>query len=477
MQLNLDSGYSMTVDGRAETSVQTFDVLNPATEERIATVPDASLAQLNEAVAAARRAFAPWSETSLARRQAALLAMADRLEEYTEGFMRLLTREQGKPHADARAEVGRCVAWLRATAARDLPAARLDDGVGRVFETRHVPIGVVAAIAPWNFPMTLAIWKIAPALLAGNTVVLKPSPFTPLTSLKMGELFRDLLPPGALNVVCGGDRLGPWLTEHPGIDKIAFTGSTATGRRVMQSASGRLKRITLELGGNDAAIVLPDVDVRDTAAKLFWGAFRNSSQFCLATKRLYVHESIYDEFAAALVEHARGVVMGDGAQPGTGLGPIQNRPQYERVKDLIADAHRNGVRFLAGGDVPQGKGYFVPVAILDNPPDDARSVVEEAFGPVLPLLKYRDIDDVVQRANDSDYGLGGSVWSKDLALARSIARRLETGTVWINHIHAMSPDVPFGGRKQSGLGVENGLEGLLEYTSVQTVAVLADDGA
>jgi acyl-CoA reductase-like NAD-dependent aldehyde dehydrogenase len=340
-----------------------------------------------------------------------------------------------------------------------------------VFETRHVPIGVVAAIAPWNFPMTLAIWKIAPALLTGNTVVLKPSPFTPLTSLKMGELFRDLLPPGVLNVVCGGDRLGPWLTEHPDIGKIAFTGSTATGRRVMQSASGRLKRITLELGGNDAAIVLPDVDVRETAAKLFWGAFRNSSQYCLATKRLYVHEAIYGEFAAALVDYARGVVVGDGAQPGTGLGPIQNRPQYERVKDLIADARRNGVRFLAGGDIPEGKGYFVPVTILDNPPDAARSVVEEAFGPVLPLLRYRDVDEVVRRANDTDYGLGGSVWSRDLSLARSIARRLETGTVWINHIHAMSPDVPFGGRKQSGLGVENGQDGLLEYTNVQTVAV------
>lgn len=471
MQLNLDSGYTMTVDGRAESSAQTFDVLNPATEERIAAAPDASLAQLNEAVAAARRAFVQWRETPMDERQSVLRAMAERLEAHTDGFMRLLTREQGKPHADARAEIGRCVAWLRATAARDLPTGRVEDATGRVFETRHVPIGVVAAIAPWNFPMTLAIWKVAPALLAGNTVVLKPSPFTPLTSLKLGELFRDLQPAGVLNVVCGGDRLGPWLTEHPDIGKIAFTGSTATGRRVMQSASGRLKRITLELGGNDAAIVLPDVDVRETAAKLFWGAFRNSSQYCLATKRLFVHESIYDEFAAALAEYARGVVVGDGAQPGTGLGPIQNRPQYERVKDLIADARRNGVRFLAGGEVPEGKGYFVPVTILDNPPDDARSVVEEAFGPVLPLLKYREVDEVVRRANDTEYGLGGSVWSKDVGLARSIARRLETGTVWINHIHAMSPDVPFGGRKQSGLGVENGLEGLLEYTNVQTVAV------
>lgn len=472
MSLNLDSDYTMTVNGRAETSPQTFDVLNPATEERIAAAPDASLDQLNAAIASARAAFGPWRDRPIGERQAALREMADLLEQHADGFMRLLTREQGKPHADARAEVGRCVAWLRAFAARDLPVEHHDSGAGHRFETRRVPIGVVAAIAPWNFPMTLAIWKIAPALLAGNTVVLKPSPYTPLTSLKMGELFRDLLPPGVLNVISGGDRLGPWLTEHPGIDKIAFTGSTATGRRVMQSASGRLKRVTLELGGNDAAIVLPDVDVKETAAKLFWGAFRNSSQYCLATKRLYVHESIYDAFADALAGEAASVVVGDGSQPGTGLGPIQNRAQFERVKDLIADAHRTGVRFLAGGEVPEGKGYFVPVTILDNPPDDARSVVEEAFGPVLPLLKYRDVDEVIRRANDTEYGLGGSVWSRDVALAQSIARRLETGTVWINHIHVMSPDVPFGGHKQSGVGVENALDGLLEYTNTQTVSVL-----
>ena len=472
MSLNLDSDYTMTVNGRAETSPQTFDVLNPATEERIAAAPDASLDQLNAAIASARAAFGPWRDRPIGERQAALREMADLLEQHADGFMRLLTREQGKPHADARAEVGRCVAWLRAFAARDLPVEYHDSGAGHRFETRRVPIGVVAAIAPWNFPMTLAIWKIAPALLAGNTVVLKPSPYTPLTSLKMGELFRDLLPPGVLNVISGGDRLGPWLTEHPGIDKIAFTGSTATGRRVMQSASGRLKRVTLELGGNDAAIVLPDVDVKETAAKLFWGAFRNSSQYCLATKRLYVHESIYDAFADALAGEAASVVVGDGSQPGTGLGPIQNRAQFERVKDLIADAHRTGVRFLAGGEVPEGKGYFVPVTLLDNPPDDARSVVEEAFGPVLPLLKYRDVDEVIRRANDTEYGLGGSVWSRDVALAQSIARRLETGTVWINHIHVMSPDVPFGGHKQSGVGVENALDGLLEYTNTQTVSVL-----
>lgn len=472
MTLSFDSNYAMTIDGRATLSSESMDVLNPATEECIARVPDASLDQLNDAVAAARRAQASWSVQPLAQRQQALNAMADLLASHTDGFMRLLTREQGKPHADAKAEVGRCVHWLREYAKRVLPVSRHDDGVGHIFETHHVPIGVVAAIAPWNFPMTLAIWKVAPALLAGNTVVLKPSPFTPLTSLKMGELFRDVLPPGVLSVVSGSDRLGPWLTEHPGIDKIGFTGSTATGRRVMQSASSRLKRITLELGGNDAAIVLPDVDVAQTARALFWGAFRNSSQYCLATKRMYVHESIYEDFSRELVAYARTVEIGNGADPGVGLGPIQNRMQYERVKDLIADAHRTGVKFLLGGNVPEGKGYFIPVCILDNPPDDARSVTEEAFGPVLPLLKYRDIDEVVHRANDSDYGLGGSVWSRDQHLAYEIAGRLQTGMVWVNHIHVMSPNAPFGGQKQSGIGVENAMEGLLEYTNVQTRVTL-----
>ena len=471
--IRFDSDFTLTLDGQGVTAGEHFDVLDPSTEERLAQAPDASLAQLNEAIAAARRAFPGWRDAAHATRQAALLAMADRLQAHQEPFAQLLTNEQGKPLADARAEIGRCVHWLRSFAQHTLPVAHYDDGAGHRFETRHVPLGVVAAIAPWNFPMTLAVWKVAPALLAGNTMVLKPSPFTPLTALKMGELFRDILPAGVLNVLSGTDRLGPWLTEHPGIDKIAFTGSTATGRRVMQSASARLTRITLELGGNDPAIVLPDIDIAATVPALFWGAFRNSSQFCLASKRMYVHASIYDAFARAFVDYARTVKMGRGAHPDTQLGPIQNRLQYDRVRDLIADAHRTGVRFLLGGDVPEGKGYFVPVTILDNPPDTARSVVEEAFGPVLPLLSFTDTEEVIRRANDSEYGLGASVWSADTEAARAIAARLQCGTVWINHIHALSPEVAFGGHKQSGVGVENSIEGLLEYTNAQSISVPA----
>jgi acyl-CoA reductase-like NAD-dependent aldehyde dehydrogenase len=272
-----------------------------------------------------------------------------------------------------------------------------------------------------------------------------------------------------LNVVSGGDHLGPWLTEHPGINKIAFTGSTATGRRVMQSAATNLKRVTLELGGNDPAIVLPDVDIPATAEKVFWVAFRNSGQFCIAAKRVYVHEEIYDAFSQALISYARTVKVGNGAEEGTKLGPIQNRMQFAKVNDLIASAKKDGLRFLLGGEPQNGPGYFVPVTIIDNPPEDARVVVEEAFGPVLPLLKFRDTDDVIRRANHSDYGLGASVWSRDVEKAKSIAQQLECGNVWINSVQWLSPHAAYGGHKQSGIGVEHALEGLLEYTNTQTI--------
>ncbi len=334
--------------------------------------------------------------------------------------------------------------------------------------TRRVPLGVVAAIAPWNFPLMLACWKLAPALMAGNTVVIKPSPFTPLATLRMGELAADLFPAGVLNVLCGGDGLGPLLTAHTGIAKVAFTGSTATGRRVMAAAAPTLKHVTLELGGNDAAIVMPDVDPVKTARKLFMGAFLNSGQVCIAAKRIYVHESIYDAFAQAFAAAAKATPMGPGTQEGVVLGPVQNRPQYERVKELIEATREAGHSFLAGGEVPEGPGYFIPPTVVDNPPDDSRIVVEEPFGPIVPLLRFSDVDDVVRRANDSEFGLGASVWSNDLEQARAIGVRLETGTVWINSVQLLDPHAPFAGRKQSGIGVENGIEGLLEYTAIQT---------
>jgi acyl-CoA reductase-like NAD-dependent aldehyde dehydrogenase len=469
MAIDFTGDFAMTINGRQVSASSTFEAYNPATEEVLALVPDASRDQLDGAVAAAKAAFPAWAGKPIVERQNLVAAIGDAIEAHAEDFMRLLTCEQGKARAGAEWEIGGSAIWCREIATQKLESHIVEQDKGREVVTRRVPLGVVGGIMPWNFPVLLAIWKIAPALVAGNTVVLKPSPHTPLCTLKLGELLADLLPPGVVNVVSGGNELGAWLTQHPDVSKISFTGSTATGRKIMESASGNLKRITLELGGNDPAIVLPDVDVPKLAEELFWAAFQNSAQFCVAAKRLYIHEDIYDELAEALVAFAATVKVGDGSQQGTDLGPIQNRMQFEKLKDLLADAKANGLNFLAGGDIPEGQGFFVPITIIDNPPEDSRVVTEEAFGPVLPLLKFRDTEDVVARANDTEYGLAASVWGKDIDAARAIAERIEAGTVWINEVHSFSPHIAFGGHKQSGIGIENALEGLSEYTNSQTI--------
>jgi aldehyde dehydrogenase (NAD+) len=467
-----DTDFTMTIAGEGVRSESDCEILNPATEKPVGRAPRASRQQMDQAVAAARAAFPAWRDRPLSERQALVVQLAQRLIENVDGLKRLLTAEQGKPHQDAEMEVRGAGLWSQATAAQQIPETVNEDSKVRLSRTRHVPLGVVAAISPWNYPLLLSMWKVSAALCAGNTVVLKPSPFTPLTCLKMGELSRDLLPPGVLNVISGGDELGPWLTSHPDVNKISFTGSTATGRKVMETAAKDLKRITMELGGNDACIVLPDVDPKAIAPQLFWAAFTNNAQLCVGAKRMYVHADIYDEVKTALVDFARTVKVGDGAEQGTQLGPIQNAAQYERVVGLIEDAKANGLKFLLGGDVDRdAPGYFVPVTIIDNPPDDSRVVAEEAFGPLLPLLKFNDVDEVVRRANATIYGLAGAVWSRDIAAAQHIAERLETGTVWINEGRNLSPRAAFAGHKQSGFGVENGIEGLLEYTVPQTISI------
>jgi acyl-CoA reductase-like NAD-dependent aldehyde dehydrogenase len=475
VSIDFSARYVMTIGGKAATGTETITVVNPATAEAIATAPNASREQLDQAVDGARAAFALWAAKPVSERQSTLRAMAERLNANIDGLSQLLTREQGKPLDAARNEVLSAAHWCAEFSKLSLPVDTIEDSNTTLVQTRHVPLGVVGGIVPWNFPLVLALWKVAPALLAGNTLVLKPSPFTPLTTLKFGELVRDLLPPGVLNIVSGDDRLGPWMSSHPGIDKISFTGSTATGRKVMQSAAGNLKRLTLELGGNDAAIVMPDVDVEALAPVLFWAAFANSSQFCLATKRLYVHEAIYEQMANALVRIGRSVKMGDGSAEGTQLGPIQNRLQYQRLINLVEDSRFHGHRFLLGGEIPKGKGFFFPVTLIDNPPDDSRVVKEEPFGPILPLLKFSTIDEAVVRANDSEYGLGASVWARDYRQGQAIAERLQAGSVWVNEIHTITPHKPMAGHKQSGIGVENGLVGLLEYTVPQTLSIKKAD--
>jgi acyl-CoA reductase-like NAD-dependent aldehyde dehydrogenase len=469
MTIDFFSNYTMTIDGRAASAPGTLAVINPATEECLAMAPNAERAQLDEAVRSARAAFPAWSRRPLAERQALVARIGDAIESHAEQFKRLLTLEQGKARAGAEWEIGGSVIWCREIAKQELVVHLAEQTNDRTVETRRVPLGVVGAITPWNFPILLAIWKIAPALVAGNVMVLKPSPWTPLCTLKLGELLREILPAGVLNVVSGGNDLGAWLTEHQDVRKISFTGSTATGRKIMASAAGNLKRITLELGGNDPAIVLPDVDIEKTAHALFWAAFQNSSQFCVAAKRVYIHSDIYDDLSQALVAYARTVKVGDGSEQGTDLGPIQNSMQFDKLKALLADARETGCKFLMGGDVQEGQGYFVPITIVDNPPEDSRLVTEEAFGPVLPLLRFDDVEDVISRANNSEYGLAASVWSKNIEAAKALAERLEAGTVWINEIHTFSPHVAFGGHKQSGIGIENALEGMAEYTNAQTI--------
>lgn len=464
--------YSMIIDGRLVSSSSTMTVVNPANRQVIAHVPDASREQVDMAVMAARRAFAKWSAAPLEVRQQALTKIGEALEENTEALMSLLTREQGKPRAGAQWEILGSAIWCKEIAKQSLAEEVVEDSITRRVVTRFSPLGVVGAITPWNFPILLAIWKIAPALLAGNCVIVKPSPFTPLCTLKLAEICQAFLPPGVFNVVTGGDELGKWLTAHPGIDKIAFTGHTETGKHVMRSAAGTLKRVTLELGGNDPAIVLPDVDPVKVAPELFWAAFQNNAQFCNATKRLYVHEHIYDEVLAALVDYAATVKVGDGALPDTQLGPIQNAPQYNKVLEYIDDCIANGYRFALGGTVSEGQtGWFVPVTLVDNPPEDSRIVQEEPFGPVLPVLKWSDEDDVVARANASPYGLGASVWGSDIAAVERIGSRLDAGTVWLNEVHQYSPHQAFGGHKQSGIGCENSLHGLMEYTNWTTITL------
>ncbi|SEQ84198.1 Acyl-CoA reductase [Solimonas aquatica] len=461
--------HAMTINGARVFTSNVDLVINPATEKQICAYPLASREQLDDAVRAAQKAFISWRDRPLSERQALVAKLADLIQENQESFIRLLSTEQGKGRAAAEWEIGGSIHWLQEVAKQSLPNEVVVDKGDEQIVTRHTPIGVVGAITPWNFPLLLAVWKVAPALVAGNTVVLKPSPFTPLCTLWFGELAQSVLPPGVLNVISGGNELGQWMTEHADIGKISFTGSTATGRKVMASASTNLKRLTLELGGNDPAIVLPDADPKAIAKDLFWASFANSAQFCAACKRLYVHEDIYDAVAAELVAYAKTVKMGDGLADGVELGPIQNKMQYDKLLNLLQDIKANGQKVLLGGEAPGGKGYFIPVTLVDNPPEDSRVVVEEAFGPVLPLLKYRDIEDVISRANNTCYGLAASVWGKDVSRAEAVASRLEAGTVWVNQIHVFSPGLAFGGHKQSGVGVENSLHGLAEYCNVQTV--------
>lgn len=461
----------MTINGRAHETADRFEVRNPATGRLAGMAPNAGLADLDAAVAAASAAYPAWSARPDDERKAACSALAAALSEHAEPIARLITEEQGKPLGGLGSmfEMGGANAWAGFTAGLDLPVKVLqDNNEGRV-ELHRKSLGVVGSITPWNWPVMIAIWHILPALRAGNTVVIKPSPYTPLSTLMAVEVMNRLLPPGVLNVVSSddrGDNLGAAMAAHADIRKIVFTGSCATGERVMQTAAHTMKRLTLEMGGNDAGIVLPDCDPGAIAEGLFWGAFINNGQTCAAMKRLYVHNSIHDATCDALVAYGRNVKMGNGLDEGVALGPISNRMQFDKVSRLVADAARQGNILLGGAP---DEGLFYPVTLVSDLPADAPLIVEEQFGPALPIIRYSDLDEAIAAANDSENGLGGSVWSNDTARAKVIALQMQCGTVWINKHGAIQPNAPFGGVKRSGLGVEFGQEGLLENTDIQVV--------
>jgi len=460
--------YRMLIDGQLVEGAATLAVIDPATGAPFATVARADEAQLETGVAAAKRAFPGWAALPHAERSRALLALADAVEARQEDFATLLTREQGKPLPQAQGEVIGTIMTFRWFAEQELPIEVLrDTPTERVVEQR-MPLGVIAAITPWNFPLILLAIKIAPALIAGNTVIAKPAPTTPLTSALLGEVAVGIFPAGVFNVIVDANDLGGALSRHPDIAKVSFTGSTATGKRVMESAAGTLKRLTLELGGNDAAIILDDVDPAEVAPKVFDAAMLNAGQVCLAVKRVYAPRALYEAFCAEFARLGANAMVDDGLNQGAQIGPVQNQQQYEKVLGFIEEAKTQG-KVVVGGHALDRAGYFIAPTVIRDLPHDARLVREEQFGPVFPILAYDTIDEVIDHANDSEYGLGGTIWARDLDRAFAVAQRIHTGTVWINKHLDMPLDTSFGGSKQSGIGREQGLEGLHEYTQVKVI--------
>lgn len=467
-----DYTYTLTIDGAVVETASHFSVLNPSTGDVVGRAPQAGRNELDQAVSAARQAFEIWSGKSDEELQAACQAVTDKIAEHAEELAQLITLEQGKPlnGLGSRWEMGGAGAWSGYTTSLSLPMKVLQDNNEGRIELHRKPIGVVGSITPWNFPVMIAIWHIMPALRTGNTVVIKPSPNTPLATLRLVEIMNEVLPKGVVNIVTasddGPDNLGAMMTSHPDIDKVILTGSIETGKKVMMSAAETMKRLTLELGGNDAGIVLPDADPVSIAEGLFWGGFINNGQTCAAMKRLYVHESIHDAVCEALVAFARQIPVGDGQDEASVLGPVQNRMQFDKVSRLVEDAKTRGTVLLGG---EPGEGLFFPPTIISGLKDGDPLVDEEQFGPVLPVIAYSDVEDAIRSANASMNGLGGSVWSSDLDAAKEVALQMECGSVWINKHGAIQPNAPFGGVKQSGIGTEFAEEGLEEYTNIQVV--------
>jgi acyl-CoA reductase-like NAD-dependent aldehyde dehydrogenase len=471
--------YLNTVNGQSVGSDQTFESINPASGQPIGRVPVSSRQQVADAIAAARAAQPAWAARPDAERKALMMKVAEVINRNAASLAEWVTREQGKPLGGvgpdqvpgARFEVWGCEVWTQVPASLDLPVEVAFEDATRRDEVHRKPFGVVAAIAPWNWPLLIAIWQIVPSIRAGNTVVIKPSEYTSIGTLELVRLINEVLPPGVVNTVSGPGEVGSWLVSDPGVDKIMFTGSAPTGARIAAAAAKNLVPVTLELGGNDAAIVLPDADPQAMAMGLFWGAFINMGQTCACAKRLYVHESLLEPTVQALKGLAEAMPMGDGLQDGTVMGPIQNRMQYDKVVNLVESARQQGGTIVCGGTPKDGPGYFYPLTLVTGLKDGDRLVDEEQFGPVLPIIKYRDVEEAIASANRLNVGLGASVWSTDVDKAKAVAARIQAGTVWINQHGMIHPMVPFGGVKGSGYGVEFGVEGLKAVTRPQVISI------
>ncbi len=464
-------------------SHEEIEVVNPATEETVASVPSADAADVDLAVETAKRAFLEWAATDVEHRAGILAKAAALIEERAKDLAAVLTSEQGKPILEARGEVTHLAHGVRyyaeaATKVRgayqELPSA-FGPAYGQVIRR---PMGVCAAITPYNFPLTLLGTKVAPALAGGNTVVAKPAATTPLATLEVARIFAEAgVPDGVLNVVTGrGSTIGDALVGHPDVRRVAFTGSTEVGRHVVSIAGPQLKRVSVELGGSDPVIVCEDADVDAAVKAVIIGRYWNAGQACLGCKRVFVHDSVYDAFVGQLVDRVGRYEPGDGTvkaeKPKLRMGPIHTRAGRDELLEQIEDGVAHGGEVLIGGGTGAAdKGFFLEPAVVAEPGDDSRLVREEVFGPVLPVFRYSDFDDAIRRANDTEYGLGSSIWTHDVRKIHRAARDIDAGMTWVNQIHYGYDELPFGGVKASGYGKEHGLEALDSYVELKSVVV------
>ncbi|HLO84728.1 MAG TPA: aldehyde dehydrogenase family protein [Nostocaceae cyanobacterium] len=471
-QLLINNEWVESVSGKR------FATINPATGETICEVAEADAADVDKAVQAARKAFTSgeWSKISATRRGELLYRLADLIEENIEELARLETLDNGKPLNDSKGDLGLVIACYRYYAGwADKVQGKTIPIQGNYFcYTRHEPVGVVGQIIPWNFPLLMQAWKLAPALATGNTVVLKTAEQTPLSALRVGELIIEAgFPAGVVNILSGyGPTAGAAIAHHMDIDKVAFTGSTEVGHLIMEAAAkSNLKRVTLELGGKSPNIIFADADIDAAIESAHEAIFFNQGQCCCAGSRLFVEETIYDEFVARSVERAKKRVVGDPFDENTNQGPQVDQEQFHKVMGYIAAGQREGAQLLYGGNRVGDRGYFIQPTVFADVRDEMKIAQEEIFGPVMSIIKFKDIDEVIQRANNTMYGLAAAVWTQDITKALTISNNLRAGTVWVNCYDVFDAAAPFGGFKQSGIGRELGEYGLQQYTEVKTVTI------